>query len=298
MPRNQAGHGGDQHARVRLPWTGEDILACAHLDHASAVHYDDPIGNLGNDAEVMGDKHHGRVVLLLQLADQGEDLGLRGDVERGRRLVGDQELGLQDQGHRNDDALALAAGQLMGISVVDLPHIWQVYGIEHGEHPFAALGPGELAVHAQYFVDLFANRLHRVERCHRLLEHHRHAGGAQRPKTTFARGQDVLVLHQDAAAGGCETSARQQSHDRKRGDRFAGTGFTHYAQSLALVDIEADIRDDALARGFSDHLYRKAVDPQHLCAHSLRAMRGSSASRMASPITLTLNTVSARNRPA
>ena len=48
-------------------------------------------------------------------ADQREDLRLRGDVERGRRLVGDQQRGLEHQRHRDHDALALAAGELVRI---------------------------------------------------------------------------------------------------------------------------------------------------------------------------------------
>ena len=47
---------------------------------------------------------------------QLEDLRLHGDVERGGRLVGDQEIGLVGQRHGDHDALALAAGQLMRIA--------------------------------------------------------------------------------------------------------------------------------------------------------------------------------------
>ena len=45
----------------------------------------------------------------------GQDLRLHGDVERRRRLVGDQELGLERQAHRDHHALLHAARELVGI---------------------------------------------------------------------------------------------------------------------------------------------------------------------------------------
>ena len=47
--------------------------------------------------------------------EQLEDLRLDGDVERGGRLVGDDERGIHDERHRDDDALPHAAGELMRI---------------------------------------------------------------------------------------------------------------------------------------------------------------------------------------
>ena len=47
---------------------------------------------------------------------QRQDLRLHGDVERGGRLVRDQQIRLVGERHRDHDALALAAGQLMRIA--------------------------------------------------------------------------------------------------------------------------------------------------------------------------------------
>ena len=52
-----------------------------------------------------------------ELAHQLEDLRLDGDVERGRRLVGDEELGIAGERHRDHDALAHAAGELVRVVV-------------------------------------------------------------------------------------------------------------------------------------------------------------------------------------
>ena len=52
-------------------------------------------------------------MLALQVAQQLEHLALHGHVERGRRLVGDQHVGLEGQRHGDHDALAHAAGKLV-----------------------------------------------------------------------------------------------------------------------------------------------------------------------------------------
>ena len=58
-----------------------------------------------------------RAGLVLELLDQLENLRLNRDVERGRRLVGDEQLRLARQRHRNHHALAHAAGELVRIAV-------------------------------------------------------------------------------------------------------------------------------------------------------------------------------------
>ena len=48
--------------------------------------------------------------------EQRQDLRLHGDVERRGRLIGDQQIGLVGERHRDHHPLALAAGQLMRIA--------------------------------------------------------------------------------------------------------------------------------------------------------------------------------------
>ena len=85
------------------------------LDDAAGVHHRHVVGRLGDHAEVVGDHHDGRVELVLEAADQLEDLRLHRHVERGRRLVGDQQLRLVRERHRDHRALAHAARELVRI---------------------------------------------------------------------------------------------------------------------------------------------------------------------------------------
>ena len=67
---------------------------------------------------------------LLQVAQHVEDLALDDDVERGHRLVGDQQLGLQRERDGDGDALAHAAGELVRIvgqpPLVEADHVEQL----------------------------------------------------------------------------------------------------------------------------------------------------------------------------
>ena len=60
----------------------------------AGVHDGDAVAVLGDDAEVVRDEDHRHPLLGLELGEQREDLILDRDVERGRRLVGEQQLGL------------------------------------------------------------------------------------------------------------------------------------------------------------------------------------------------------------
>ncbi len=58
-----------------------------------------------------------RPSFCLQVLEQVDDLRLDRHVERGHRLVGDDELGVDRERARDADALALAAGELVRVAV-------------------------------------------------------------------------------------------------------------------------------------------------------------------------------------
>ena len=87
------------------------------LDDPARVHDVRVVGALGDHAEVVRDQDDRHPQPVLQAVDEVEDLGLDGDVQRGGRLVGDQQPGLVGQRHRDHDPLAQAAGQLVRVVV-------------------------------------------------------------------------------------------------------------------------------------------------------------------------------------
>ena len=90
--------------------------AVRELDDLPEVHDRDPVGDVADDGEVVGDEEVGEPELLLQLDEQVQHLRLDRDVERRHRLVGDDELRLQDERAGDPDALALAAAELVRVA--------------------------------------------------------------------------------------------------------------------------------------------------------------------------------------
>ena len=93
---------------------GEQVGDVGAFDDLAGIHHQHLVGHLGDHAEIVGDEQDRHAEPALQVAQQIEDLRLDGDVERGGRLVGDQQRRLARQRHRDHDALAHAAGQLCG----------------------------------------------------------------------------------------------------------------------------------------------------------------------------------------
>ena len=103
------------------------------------MHDQHPVGDLGDDAEVVGDQDRRQAALAVEPLEQGEDLRLHGDVERRRRLVGDQHLGLQRERHRDHRPLPHAAGELVRV-VVDPPRrVGDADRVEQLDRPLARL---------------------------------------------------------------------------------------------------------------------------------------------------------------
>ena len=102
--------GGEQLLRIGVLGALENLFDRTRLDDLTLGHDEDAISKLADDAEIMGDEQHRHAMLGLQATKKIEDLGLNRDVERGRRLVGNQELGTVGKRHGDHHALPLAAG--------------------------------------------------------------------------------------------------------------------------------------------------------------------------------------------
>ena len=108
-------HSAEEHARVVGFRLGIDVVDRSRLDDFAAAHHDDALGHARNDAHVVRDERDRGFCVLAQVFDQIEHLRLHRGVERGGRLVGDEQRGLGHHRHRNHDALAHAAGQFVRI---------------------------------------------------------------------------------------------------------------------------------------------------------------------------------------
>ena len=108
-------HRAHQADGVGMQRPQEDVVGGALLDDVRRIHHVDAVGVARDHAEIVGDDDQRDVEPPRQILHQLEDLRLDGDVERGGRLVGDDELGIAGEPDRDHHALAHAAGELVRI---------------------------------------------------------------------------------------------------------------------------------------------------------------------------------------
>jgi hypothetical protein len=250
----------DEPARVGVQRLAEQRHDVGLLHDLAGVHHGDPVAHLGHDAEVVRDQDDRGPGLVAELAHEIEDLGLDRDVERGGRLVGDQQLGLAGEGHGDHDPLGHAARHLVRerleppVGIGDADHAQQLAGALPGR---AGL---HLPVELEHFRDLLADLPDRVQRRCRLLEDHRDPLAADPAQLVLGHRDQVRPVEDDLAALdlprlGHETEDRQARH------ALAAARLADQAHDLAPSDLEVDAVDRAHDTGAR---VERRAQPAHL----------------------------------
>ena len=110
----ERGHGREQRLRIGVMRGREDGCGLAELHDAAEVEDGDPVGQVADDAEVVGDEEVGDALLFLEVDEEVEDRRLHGDVEGRGRLVADDNARLAGERARDGDPLLEAARELGG----------------------------------------------------------------------------------------------------------------------------------------------------------------------------------------
>ena len=121
--RGVPGAGEEVHAR-RADEAGDEEVGGAVVEverradllDGAAVHGDDAVGQRHRLDLVVGDVDRGGAEAGVELADLGAHLLAEAGVEVGERLVEEEGLGRADDGPAHGDALALAAGERLGLA--------------------------------------------------------------------------------------------------------------------------------------------------------------------------------------
>ena len=117
---------GSVMTRLRSPKTACDPIGGEHLGriarrvHPALGHVDQVVGVARGEVQVVQHHHDRGAAGAVEVGQQVEHLDLVGDVEEGRRLVEQQDVGLLGQRHRDPDPLPLPAGQLVDGPVGEL----------------------------------------------------------------------------------------------------------------------------------------------------------------------------------
>jgi hypothetical protein len=182
----------------------------------------------------VGDQDQADAVLLHQLFQQAENLRLGRDVQRRRRLVGDQQAGRQGDGDGDGDALALAARQLVGIAIQREAIRGKTDPVEQGTRRRPGLGPPSPTMNADRFRDLVADGHQGVQRRHRLLEDDADLAAAHAAQDGVGGVRDHGAVEGDCA--GHARLVRQKTQHGEGRHRLARAGLADQPQNFARGD--------------------------------------------------------------
>ncbi|MNP10954.1 hypothetical protein D3C76_1031190 [compost metagenome] len=170
-------------------------------------------------------------MLFLKLTQQGDHLLLHGAIQRRGGLVQQDQRGFEHQRPGDGDALALTAGELVGVA---MPALWvQPDFLQRPDHLGVALFGAQLAMHFQAFADDLCHGHARAETAKRILEYHLHFL-APWPQLLLRQAIERLALEVNSAFG------VQQAQDRLAEGGLAGARLADDAQGLAALDAQAD----------------------------------------------------------
>ncbi|SFN80364.1 hypothetical protein SAMN05216573_12230 [Bradyrhizobium sp. Rc3b] len=110
-------HGGDKALGIFRLWIAKYLVSGASVDDSPPAHNYDAITDVTNNTEIMRDEEITYAEVVLQIAEQVQDLGLDRDVERRNRFIADDygRIWCDRAGDRN--ALTLTARELERSSV-------------------------------------------------------------------------------------------------------------------------------------------------------------------------------------
>ena len=183
------------------------LVGGALLHRVAAVHHQDVVGNLADDAEVVADEYDADAVFALQVTQQFEDGLLHRHVKGCGGFVGDEDVGVVDECHGNHHALFLAAADLMRIAVEYLFGAGEKHFLEKlydflFQNTPSILSALSILMGFHHFHHLLAAFLHRVERSHWLLENHADTLASDVAEARFVEGEQVGVAKPCAAVDG------------------------------------------------------------------------------------------------
>ena len=241
------GDGGEECLGVGVQGVLEDVHRVAVLHQVAQVHHAHRVGDVLHHAQVVGDEQVCELILLLQLLEQVDDLGLDGHVQGADGLVAHHELRVQGQGPGDADALALAAGELVGIALL-------VEALETAVvHDLVDIVVELLLAHQVVLPDGLADDLpHRQtggQGGEGVLEDDLHLG-AQSAHLLGAEIIDLLAVEEHLAAG----LLPGQAQNGPAGGSLAAAGLAHQAHGGAPLEVEGDaVHGLDVAHGVADH---------------------------------------------
>src|SRR6266571_531204 len=229
---------------VGVPRSLEYLLHPSLLLDLAFTHHHHVVGDLADQGEIVRDEQHRHAQALLQRGDQLQDLLLDGHVERGRRLIRNQQLRLACDRYRDHRALLLAARELERIRIDLRLGLGDPDLAQELERAYPRLPTRHAEMLGQDLGELEADREHGVQRAHRLLEDHRDVRAPQFLQFPGREGEKIAPAVQDLAPRRHgRVLLGEQTQDRQSGHRLAAPGFPDQRDRAVRRYVEADALD-------------------------------------------------------
>ena len=145
-----------------------DLRARSDLDQFAEIHHADPCRDVFDYRNGMRNEKIRQAELLLEIAQQIDDLRLDRNIQCGNRLVCDDQFGFQGEGPRYPDALALATAELVRIAAEDA---WiESDSLQKIGYPIVPFGSARDSVNRKGLTYNRSDRHSRVQRGVRILK--------------------------------------------------------------------------------------------------------------------------------
>ena len=238
-------------------------LPVRNLNHLTQIHNGNAIGNVLHDGQVVSDKQIRGTELVLEFLEQVQNLGLNGHIQSGNRLVADDQLGLQSERAGDADTLALAARELVRITV-DVLGI-QTDDVQQLADALDTLLLGTHAMNGHGLGDDLADGHTGIERSIGILEDELHLA-THVLDLMLAHLGNVFTLEEHLTGG-----RLGQAHDGATRRGLTATRLTNQTKGLARINLERNViycRDNTLGEALGEHaglsgeLLREVLDLQ------------------------------------
>ena len=197
--RGIAHRGRQQRGRVAVSRPVQQSRGRPELHDASRVHGGDTVGRALQQPQVVGDDHDRGTQLPHQRHERLDDLHLDQRVQRGRGLIGDDQLRLAREGRGDGRALQHAAGELVGVAPQQRRRLRHTQAPEQVHRPRIRSARRQPAMQLQRASHLRAHAPQRVEGAEGVLRHERHARPPQRCRLVDSGCADDLAVEPDLA---------------------------------------------------------------------------------------------------
>ena len=210
-----------------------NILSWNYLHDISKIHYRDLMSKRTDQRQVMADKEHADVFLLLETYQQLDHGLLYRNVKCRSRLITHQDLRFQGKCTCNTDTLSLTTTHVMRIAV------YKISGKFYHFQKFSGFGFFFASFQFPVIDQRLCKNIHdlhfRVKRCQWILEYHLHILTVQ-PGFFLGKIGEIFSMIKDLATG---RLVKRDDHTDKGG--FTTATLSYDSQSLSFINIQVHI---------------------------------------------------------